>query len=333
MKMVFYSLQGLGNSIMNFPIFHRLRECADYDVKVVCFNNGSSAFYKAFRAEVVGVSSRKELLRVARRMEVDASFTCYPTWRRELSASYLTPAGNQFILRPFDNFWARWFWDFQAEADPKFHHVENNLRLLSYVPSVKPTYVSMMEALDLPEQTPARVLGVHPTASSEVKYYPIKFWKELLQKFGGEFSEILLFCGASATEFNFCKSIKNQVPEAKITIFSGLGFHELAMRIAGCAHFIGSDSALLHLAAMLGRPCLGLWSFANFRVIYPYGDHVQIMIPRETLTAKTFEYPGAPPAYLARASGKQAFDIYTDAPKPNFTIKPKIANPVRFYTF
>jgi len=325
--MIFYSLQGLGNSIINFPILSRLR--ASYAVTVVCFNNGSSKFFKTFHDHVIGVNSRAELVQVARRMKSEASFTCFPTWRRELAASFFCHADKKFILRPHDNPWARGLWRFQETAEPGIHHLENNFNLLKHaLPEERFTHPVLK--LNVANLGNLRVLGIHPTASSPSKYYPLVFWQELIGAVAKDYDRIELYCGTSPTEIEYCEKIKGT---SSLTVHVGLDFATLASHISSTSLFIGSDSALLHLAAMMGKRSVGLWSFANFRVIYPYGGHVQVLLPTETLAAKSFEYPSQAPPYLLRASAAHAVQVINNQVQPSFTISPRYTDPIQFYAY
>jgi ADP-heptose:LPS heptosyltransferase len=191
--------------------------------------------------------------------------------------------------------------------------------------------LDLSAALKVSAQPQGRILGIHPTASNPVKYYPLHFWNELLDSCMKDFDQIQIFCGSGQAEIGFCKEIKGK--RSGISIHAGLEFGKLAEALGATSFFIGSDSSLMHLAAMMGKRVLGLWSFANFNVIFPYGDQVQILVPTETLTSKKHEYPGRPPAYLLRAQASQALKIIHDSAEPNFKISPAFVKPIRFYTF
>lgn len=338
--MVFYSLQGLGNSIINFPVLNCLRQ--HYDVRAVAFKNGSSAFFRAFHSRVSEIESRFDLLAVAYSSSESNSFASYPTWRRELSSTLLSHAKRKFLLRPRKNYWARLLWEFQDNPDPDRHDLENNLTLLRTVPGIQEkdliAALNLRAAFSLAElpKTQRNKLGLHPTASSTAKFYPLEFWTRLLGLLSQDFEEIEIFCGNNASEREFCERISNSLNDhafRSTQIFAGLDFKSLVGRIDNCSYFIGSDSALMHLAAMIDRPVLGLWSFANFRLIYPYGNDARVYIPTETISATKHEYPRKAPAYLQRASADTVAKIIQKTLSPDFTIQPAHKKTVGFFEF
>lgn len=302
-------------------------------MKVVCFDNGSASFYRAFNDDVIGLKSRRELLSMSRGLRADRAFICYPTWKRELSAGFLTRVPQKYLLRP-PSALSRWIWSSQPEADPAAHQLENNVSLMSSLLKEYPIRIDLDSIFS--EESPGSVLSLHPTASTIHKYYPLSFWTGLLEDLKGDFERVQIFCGRNPEEVEFCRRIMNGVSIAyqnRITLHANVGFSELSKRIKGSSFFIGSDSSLMHLSALFNRPTLGLWSFANHRVIYPYGDRVQVYIPSETLTAKTHEYPDRTPSYMARADHKTVSRIVRDRAEHQFTIQPRYKNPVRFYVY
>lgn len=337
----FFSLQGLGNSILNFPILNILRQ--KHHVQVVCYHNGSSTFFKAFHNNVTGVSKSLELLQIARRLNVSESFATYPTWKREISSTLIVRADQKFIMRPLRNAGAwRKIGRYSAEPESTKHDLENNIALLRKVPGSPADNwekaLNIRTALNLPEKKSGRskILAVHPTASSVVKFYPLKFWTELLSALQENYEQILLFCGSQKLELQFCQAIVNSLgtdSKTQFKICSNFSFDLVAQLIDSADNFIGSDSALMHLSALLDKPTVGLWSFANFRAIYPYGNHAKVYIPTETLAAKTYEYPAQKPAYLKRASALRIAEIVKSNPKPTYEIQPLYKNAVSFYEF
>lgn len=337
----FFSLQGLGNSILNFPILNILRQSRD--VQVISYHNGSSDFFKSFHEKVTEIRRPVELLCTAYQTRAPESFVTYPTWRRELSSSLLVHADQKFIMRPLRSAcgW-KGFWRYSADARMDRHDLENNIELMKMVPGTPQEnfdlHLNVRSALGLNNNSQnfkSRILAIHPTASTETKFYPLQFWTSLLRSLKSEFGKILLFCGKKQVELDFCQSIVDQLKHDgfELEICSNLPFDQVVKLIDSADHFIGHDSALMHLSALIDKATVGLWSFANFRVIYPYGNHVQVYLPKETLTAKSHDYPAERPSYLDRASASDVADIINLKKKPAFEISPLYKNAVSFYEF
>ena len=294
--MILHSLQGLGNSIINYPILVALR--ATRPVRVVAFENGSADFFRAFHDDVMGVRTNADLLRLARQTRADEVFTCAPTWRRELAAHCLTRSQVKQV-RAAAGLGSLLTWG-APSARGDVHDLENNLELLGWSEPRAPSL-----APEVPDLKPdgARRLGVHPTASTELKYYGLPFWREMLNGLQNDFDEVHVFCGSDAREIEYARALGGD------HLHAGLGFGPLTERLAGLNTFVGTDSALMHLSAQLGRPTVGLWSYADYRRIHPYGDAAAVYVPRETVVAKDFRRPAVRPSYLDRARAADVIEI------------------------
>jgi ADP-heptose:LPS heptosyltransferase len=51
----------------------------------------------------------------------------------------------------------------------------------------------------------------------------------------------------------------------------------VATRLKNCSAYLGNDSGITHLAAMLGVPTLALFGPSNPNVWRPVGTHVQVL--------------------------------------------------------
>jgi ADP-heptose:LPS heptosyltransferase len=335
-RMLFFSLQGLGDSLLNLPAFLNIRR--KFKVEVICFRNGTSAFFQSFHDCTLGLASRAELLKLLPSLSADAIYFSYPTWKKELSAILLTSSPKKYFLRP-PGLYASWLWPKVASGDTSLHFLENNLLLAQSICGGDDASLDLIGAFGLQSSSTSegRTLCIHPTASSVYKYYPLSFWKELLNELASKFDQISVFCGANAVETGFCQDIKDVVGDRvgkKMTTFVGLPFDQLIQHLYCGSYFIGSDSSLMHLSALLDRPTLGLWSFANHREMYPYGQSSLVYMPQETLSAFHHGYPNAVPSYMKRASGQAVAAITQGLEKASFTIMPRFKNQaVQFFTY
>ena len=333
-SMLFYSLEGLGDSILNVPILARLRD--KFEVQVVAFNNGTTAFYRSFHDRVTGINSRKELLLKAFTLSSEHTYICYPVWKKEMAVALLSRAKRRYFLRPPLPILAECLWSSRPVGDENKHQLENNFNLLQSVIGECPFDVDVKTILQLPPASPDRVLAVHPTASTPVKHYPLAFWVQLLNSVAADFNRVQIFCGANPLEGDFCKAIVQGLTprNAAITqINQGLAFKELATRLLEAEFFIGHDSSLMHLAVILKKPVVALWSFGDYRLSYPYTNGASVYIPRETVGASRFEYPKTPPEFLQRARAADVVTFMRRQRRPDFEITPKYREPVAFYVF
>lgn len=335
-SMLFLSLEGLGDSILNLPILKTLED--DYSVKVLCKDNGTFEFLRNLGFDAVGVKSRWEIIKMARKINPDILFVPFPTWKKELAAALVSKAHEKIYYSPVEFSWGRLFRGYADNPDPEMHIIENSIKLLKLVPQYKNKDVCKM--LNLKWMIPpsvisnpwGSVLAIHPTGSTEAKYYPPNFWKELWSILRNSFDEIHVFCGRHEPERSYCQSLVKTLGE-RARLFAGLPFSELATHLNAADYFIGSESALLHLCAVLDKPVLGLWCHGNIRVFYPYGNQSKVYVPNEILSTHDYEYPPEVPAYVKRASAEQVAAIVQDRTSSSFQIKPLYKNHVHCYLF
>jgi ADP-heptose:LPS heptosyltransferase len=334
--MLFFTLEGLGDSILNFPIFQRLKR--DFQLEVVGFNNGTSQFYASFHQPVRAVQSKAELLRVASSLRADEAFFCYPIWKKEMATVLLSRVKHKRLLRPTTGLGARLLSKNYLPSEPSGHQIDNNFKLLEQIFGDLSWDFDPYAAFALPAPVRARrSLAVHPTASSVTKQYPLRFWQELLALLSADFEELQIYCGANDQEAHFCRSLIDSLHsaarnQAKLNV--GLDFHRLLTSLSQADLFIGNDSSLMHMCAILDRPLVALWSFGDFRLSYPYANQAVVYMPHETFAAQQFEYPKAVPAFMARASAEQVARIArgaNGAPDQMFTPRFRNQVPVYFY--
>jgi ADP-heptose:LPS heptosyltransferase len=194
------------------------------------------------------------------------------------------------------------------------------------------------EAFGLPPLQPhaGKTLAIHPTASTVVKYYPLEFWKALVNGLKDDFSKLRVFYGRGAEEAEFVKAIRENLAPSwagRYELCANLGFKEVAASLQACDYFIGSDSALVHLAALFDKPLLGLRGFGDYRRIYPYGDNSSVYLPREVINTTDSEYPSTVPPYLKRANAESVIEIVRGTRKADFSIQPTLKKEVRFHVF
>jgi ADP-heptose:LPS heptosyltransferase len=318
-------LQGLGNSIINFPIY--LAIARHHRTQVITFKNGSASFYKAWGADVSSFGSLKELILKSYSIKCDHLFSFFPNWRRELLANLLIRASykNFFLTKPWLNIF------FLGHPLPTVfgrHDNENNLEILKKL-EIAPLSTDEIFATLKIIRSSKKYAVVHPTASTIHKYYPEIFWKQLLEGLADEFEEIHIIAGSANIEVEFIQKIKQ--PQHIIHI--GKSFVELASLLASCSLFVGLDSSMMHYAAIFDRRIVALWSFANYRRIYPYTSDAAIYLPFEVLDAKDFKYPSYALPYVKRANSGEVLRIIRQEVSPSFVISDQRQNDIKIYQF
>jgi heptosyltransferase III len=117
------------------------------------------------------------------------------------------------------------------------------------------------------------VLALHPGSGSPRKNWPLTHWSELIARLlrvrprllvvGGEADETAL--NVLTTEFG-----------SRLLLARDLPLPHLAAVLARCAHFVGHDSGISHLAAAVGTPCTLLFGPTDSHVWAPANAHVRV---------------------------------------------------------
>ena len=325
-KLSLIFLQGLGNSIINFPIYHQLSR--KFDVDVMAYNNGSSSFYREFGANVIQMNSVKDIFLKSFNQSSNVAVCTYPNWRREMTALNLVSASEKVhvhckkMLEPF-------FLGHTLPSRKNRHDVENNWSILTHFGLSQNFSLDFADELNLKKPKLETYAVIHPTASTVFKYYPKGFWLELIRFLESKFDSIYIISTKSAEEMAFSQSILT--PKCKH--LPGLGFKELSILVANCDQFIGLDSSMMHLAALFKRNILALWSFADFKRIYPYTSEAHLYVPQEVQNAQNFVYPKGELKWISRARAESVIRILNNDLKSDFGMSDESNNNIQIYFY
>jgi ADP-heptose:LPS heptosyltransferase len=103
-------------------------------------------------------------------------------------------------------------------------------------------------------------IALAPSASYELKRWPLRHWCELV-RICTQFRFVIL----GGPEDRFVEEIRRAAPERCLNLAGRLSLIESAAVIPQCAALISNDTGLMHVAEQLGRPCIALMGPA------PYG--------------------------------------------------------------
>jgi len=131
------------------------------------------------------------------------------------------------------------------------------------------------------ERSPSTI-AIHPGSGSPKKNWPEEKWCSLLHRLVSTTGDPILLIGGEA-ERDRLPGLARLIPEHRRQIALEPPLVELADRLKGCRVFIGHDSGVTHLAAVLGLECIVLWGPSNESVWRPMGERVQILKHPENL--------------------------------------------------
>lgn len=148
----------------------------------------------------------------------------------------------------------------------------------------------------LPQGKPILALG--PAANWPCKQWPIERFVELAQKLtapDGPLPQASLLLATDAHERDQVQPLFDAFPNERLIPMIGDELTKVAACLGQAALFIGNDSGLMHLAAAMGTPTLGLFGPGYEDIYGPFGPHTAVIRTpesREELLAR-LPHPGA----------------------------------------
>jgi len=125
-----------------------------------------------------------------------------------------------------------------------------------------------------------KVLAVCPSASMPFKMWPGARFGELARQLISDDgpmtgARVVIFGGPG--DHDAAKPVHDALPDAEIIDLTGLGLAETAACMDRVRLYVGNDSGLMHMAAAMKTPTLGLFGPSDHRCYGPYGDHCDLV--------------------------------------------------------
>lgn len=184
-------------------------------------------------------------------------------------------------------------------GDPTRHKVVQNAAIMRLDPPPEPkiwvTPAHQAEAAALVGNAPLIALG--PAANWPPKQWPAESFAGLAQHFLADpsFSTHKFLVLAAAHEREQIAPLLDAIPPERCIAVLGasLGLAAACLERAEC--YIGNDSGLMHLAAAVGTPTLGLFGPGTEQVYGPWGAHTACLRTPESAAEllKRLPHPGA----------------------------------------
>jgi ADP-heptose:LPS heptosyltransferase len=167
-------------------------------------------------------------------------------------------------------------------ADPS-HQVQRLARVLRLDPPPAPyLWIGEAEAAEAAHLIPdgGPVLGIGPTANWAPKTWPAERFAALAARLTapeGLLSGARIAVFGEAGERAAAEPVLDAVPaERRIDLVGRIGLATVAACLARLAMYIGNDSGLMHMAAAVGTPTLGLFGPSPPDVYAPWGPHTAV---------------------------------------------------------
>jgi ADP-heptose:LPS heptosyltransferase len=180
----------------------------------------------------------------------------------------------------------QWIQSFpDQESKQHVHHfLLNQFRRLGWtlgenLPELKPSLHEISRVKDfLREHTPTssgRPVLVHPGSGGLRKVWPLKKWWNLLALLSAcKHCPVVMTLGPADKRL---KGFAKEVKRLGVLVFDETTLPRLAALISQCSLFIGSDSGVSHLAALVGIPTVVVFGPTNPNVWAPRGPHVHVI--------------------------------------------------------
>ena len=164
----------------------------------------------------------------------------------------------------------RYVWKSTKATD---HRVNQLGRLIGVTPPPAPhlwlgtSHLQKAESAILGKQP---VLGISPAANWIGKQWPTQNFVTLVHEFLKQHNaKIAVF--AAPQERASIQPLLEMIPQDKcIDLVGSLSLLEIAACIKRCQVFLGNDSGLMHMAAAVGTPSIGLFGPSDDRLYAPY---------------------------------------------------------------
>ena len=187
-----------------------------------------------------------------------------------------------------------------AKGDPREHRVHQLARLFDLDPPPSPrlwTAPHHDRAADVLVPPGGPVLAIGPAANWRGKQWRAERFAGLAQRLtaaGGPLATARVAVLAAAHERAQAEALLAAIPERRrIDLVGKLDLLTAAAVLRRCALFVGNDTGLMHIAAAVGTPTLGLFGPSPIEQYAPWGPQTAVVCttqPRDTMFLRGFDH-------------------------------------------
>lgn len=269
MKVLFITSSRLGDAVLSTGLLRHINESyKDAFITVACGPLPASIF--------AGVPGLERVITFKKKKNHKHWFDLWQQTRktrwdivvdlRNSAVSRILPAKKRYI--------------YGAHIDPSLHKVAQNAAVMGIdpppAPVIWPTGTQQKKAADLIPEGGA-VLAVGPTANWAGKTWPAENFVTVIEKLtakGGIMEDVRVAVFGAPGEEDQARPVRESVPADRLINMVGkTDPGTAAAALARCALYIGNDSGLMHCAAAVGTPTVGLFGPSYPHLYSPWGDH------------------------------------------------------------
>lgn len=140
-----------------------------------------------------------------------------------------------------------------------------------------------LEQNDQLEETKRQVIAIHPGSGGARKCWPVKSFAAVIEQLWQGGQAVLLLAGpADGERMAMLEQFLPPPPSPlMLKIVKDAPLLEVAQHFRQCQGYLGNDSGITHLSAMLGLPTLALFGPSNPAVWRPLGPKVEVLYDPE----------------------------------------------------
>ncbi len=129
---------------------------------------------------------------------------------------------------------------------------------------------------------PLQYVAIHPGSGGAQKCWPASHFAEVIERLWQENRSVLLLEGPADTEC--VRDLLNLVPsppvQGMLKMLTNAPLLEVARQLQQCRCYLGNDSGITHLAAMLGVPTVAIFGPSDPAAWRPVGPYVKVIQER-----------------------------------------------------
>jgi len=257
---LFLCLQGLGNLLLAEPAIAAAKERnPSAAVTVLVRHQAYAALLSGHPAVDAVVSLSPGALLRLRRHRFDRVYTCFPAndWRFDLITRAVggrERIGHHYPLRKRLRLPGAYTREVAVAA---VDDVQQNLNLIAPNLPARPPHLAVAPAV-----APRPLLGIHPGSSTahhmDLKRWPPGHFRSVVERALATVEGLTVWLFAGAGELELAEEIGEGLGP-QIEVVAHLPLVEVARRLAACSCMVANDSGLMHLAAAVGCPTVGLF--------------------------------------------------------------------------
>ena len=311
LKIIITYLTGIGNAVLFIPVLRALRQqlpeatidvlvrdVASRDIleRVKCANT-----IELFNPGQLSLGEKFRFLRRLRQQRYDANLTAFPSNRAEFNIlSFLIGAKRRiataYEVGAFETL--AFLQTDRVQADVNRHEIDQNFALLSPLGITNSfaerdrsfqlqaaeieAAADFLRQANVPEN--ARLIGFHPGCNPEqgniYKRWPAEHFAALGDRLIQEFGVQLIGFGGPA-EQPLLQEIQRRMHQ-KLLLHPVTSILDTAAVLKRCRLFVSNDSGMMHIAAALNVPTVGLFGPSNPNRSAPPGNQhfvIQAQLP------------------------------------------------------